>query len=224
MAHATIKSGGVRIERQTEAKRKKNPVDNVAFFKEIVEYLEYRKQEVDAGRDIPQIPNCLGSKIFMIADILSKKFYFISYSYRDEMVSDAVLNCITYIDKFNPEKTNNPFSYFTQVCFYAFIRRIQSEKKQTYTKAQVVKHLGSFFEELSLQETDLGEEYHTTMGEILASQQDDSLEKLFGKKEKISKTKVRSHADFFGIDTEEVIEDMGIEDLIDLRTAIEMEE
>lgn len=213
MAHITIKHGGTRIAKQTEAKRKKNPVDNVAFYKELTDYLSFRKSEVEAGRDIPQIPDCIGSKIYMIADILSKKFYFIGYSYIEEMKMDAVINCIQYLDKFNPEKTNNPFSYFTQVCFYAFIRRIQSEKKQTYIKSQIVKNLGSFFEELTLHESDLDAEYHTTMGEILSSQGDENLEKLFGKKIKSPKVKEESHAAFFDeddIDIDKTIESQNL--------------
>jgi hypothetical protein len=212
MAHVTLKQGGTRIAKQTEEKRKKNPVDNVAFYSEIKDYLQLRKAAVDAGKDIPQIPDCIGSKIYMIADILSKKFYFIGYSYIDEMKMDAVLNCIQYIDKFDPERTNNPFSYFTQVCFYAFIRRVQTEKKQTYTKGQIVKHLGTFFEELTLHEGDLDADYHTTMGEILASQGDDNLEKLFGKKAKVPKVKKETHADYF--------EDIEVDDDIDIDATI----
>jgi hypothetical protein len=215
LAHKTIKHGGVRIAAQTAEKRAKNPLNNEEFFSEIQSYLELRKIEVAAGRDIPQIPDCLGSKILMIAEMLSKKYYFVGYSYRDEMVMDAVINCITYIDKFDHTKTHNPFSYFTQVCFYAFIRRIQSEKKQTYIKSQVVQNLGVVFDELVKHEGNVDQEFHTTIGEILASQADPSLEKLFGKKAKVAKVEENADFDIFDvdapiikIDTESIIEEI----------------
>lgn len=69
-----------------------------------------------------------------IAQHLSYKPNFINYTYKDEMISDGIENCLLYIDNFNPEKSSNPFAYFTQIIYYAFIRRIQKEKKQTYVK------------------------------------------------------------------------------------------
>ena len=59
---------------------------------------------------------------------------FINYTYRDEMISDGIENCVNYIGNFNPEKSTNPFAYFTQIIYFAFLRRIQREKKQLYIK------------------------------------------------------------------------------------------
>lgn len=123
----------------------------------------------------------------MIAEALSKKYYFIQYSYREDMVSDAVYTCLKYIDKFNPEKTRNPFSYFTQISFYAFVRKIQTEKKQTYTKSQIIKNLGVLFDDMMVEAQDLDQDYHSSMSEILMMQGDDKLDKMFGKKPKEKK-------------------------------------
>ncbi len=59
---------------------------------------------------------------------------FINYAFKDDMISDGIENCLHYIHNFNPEKSTNPFAYFTQIIYYAFIRRIQKEKKQLYIK------------------------------------------------------------------------------------------
>lgn len=82
----------------------------------------------------PSIPEYVGKCILLIATRLSLKPNFANYSYREEMVSDGIENCISYIDNFNPAKSTNPFAYFTQIIYYAFLRRIQKEKKQLYIK------------------------------------------------------------------------------------------
>lgn len=95
-------------------------------------FLDYEKSNKTTNK--PPIPNYVGRCILMIANRLSLKPNFINYSYREEMISDGIENCITYIDNFDPNKTNNPFAYFTQIIYFAFLRRIQKEKKQLYIK------------------------------------------------------------------------------------------
>lgn len=182
--------GGAVIEGQSKEKKKKNFINNEEFFNEIQEYLIKCNDAEAQGIEIPRIPDSIGKKFLMISEALGKKYYFIGYSWRDEMVMDGVETCIKYIRKFNPEKTHNPFSYFTQICFYAFIQRIRAEKKQSYVKSSIIKNLGVMFDEVSVNDGDLDEEYHTSMGEILSLQQDESLERLFNKpKESKSKKK-----------------------------------
>jgi hypothetical protein len=84
----------------------------------------------------PKIPDDIGKAIVLISSNLIKKPNFSGYSsqYREEMVSDAMMDCVAAIDNFDPDKTNNPFAYFTQIAWNAFIRRIQKEKKQQYIK------------------------------------------------------------------------------------------
>ena len=113
---------------------KTNYIDNKEFLKEMV---TYRKAVIAAkkkGEPKPRIPEYVGACFMKIAENLSHKPNFISYTFRDEMVSDAIENCVMYCDNFNPAKSKNPFAYFTQIVWYAFIRRIQREKKQLYVK------------------------------------------------------------------------------------------
>lgn len=109
-------------------------VDNKKLYACIVEYRQTVLKAKEEGKDRPRIPNYVGECILMIANRLSTKPNFVNYSYREEMVSDGVENCICYIDNFDPLKSTNPFAYFTQIIYYAFLRRILKEKKQLYIK------------------------------------------------------------------------------------------
>ena len=81
-----------------------------------------------AGDEPPQITNYLGECILKIANHLSYRPNFIKYTYREEMISDGIENCLQYIDRFDPAKSSNPFAYFTQIIYYAFVRRITKER------------------------------------------------------------------------------------------------
>jgi hypothetical protein len=108
-------------------------VDNKKLYQHMVEYKKLVNEHTGEGQK-PEIPPYVGRSILMIANRLSLKPNFINYSYREEMICDGVENCITYINNFNPDRTNNPFAYFTQIIYFAFLRRIQREKKQVYIK------------------------------------------------------------------------------------------
>jgi len=109
-------------------------VDNKQFYKAIVEYRKIVKEAEERGEERPPIPSYIGRCMLMIANRLSLKPNFINYSYRDEMISDGIENCVCYFDNYNPERYDNPFAYFTQIIYFAFLRRIQKEKKQLYIK------------------------------------------------------------------------------------------
>jgi len=118
------------------AEKKKNAhyVDNKKLLAAMI---EYRNSVIDAkekDNPRPRIPDYIGECIMKISEHLSYRPNFINYTYKDEMISDGIENCLLYIDNFNPEKSKNPFAYFTQIIYYAFIRRMQKEKKQTYVK------------------------------------------------------------------------------------------
>lgn len=109
-------------------------VDNKKLYAAMVEYRK-QVQEAKANNVLkPQIPTYIGHCMLMIATRLSLKPNFVNYSYREEMISDGIENCVSYIDNFNPERSDNPFAYFTQIIYFAFLRRIQKEKKQLYIK------------------------------------------------------------------------------------------
>lgn len=110
-------------------KPKKHYVNNKDFYDAIV---TYRKKISENSNT--RVPDYVGQCIMAICTKLSTKPNFIGYSFRDEMISDAIENCIASVDGFDPEKSRNPFAYFTQIAWNAFIRRISKEKKQQYIK------------------------------------------------------------------------------------------
>ena len=115
-------------------KKPKHYVNNADFLKALVDYKERCAEAKKAEKDDPQIPNYVGECFLKIAEHLSRKPNFISYSFRDEMISDGIENCIMYFRNFDETKSKNPFAYFTQIIYYAFLRRIMKEKKQLYVK------------------------------------------------------------------------------------------
>lgn len=115
-------------------KENKYYVDNKKFYEAMKDYIEKYKEAEKNGTELPRPSNYIGSCIVLIANKLSLLRNFINYSFRDEMISDAIENCMLYLHKFNPDKYTNPFAYFTQISYYAFIRRIQKEQKQQYIK------------------------------------------------------------------------------------------
>jgi len=124
------------------AREKKKPihyVNNREFLEAIIQRKELLKEAEETGAPTPQISNYLGECILKIANHLSYRPNFINYTYREEMISDGIENCLQYIDKFDPEKSKNPFAYFTQIIYYAFIRRITKEKKQQSIKEKMLK-------------------------------------------------------------------------------------
>ena len=90
----------------------------------------------------PPITNYLGDCFLKIATHLSYKPNFVNYMFRDDMISDGIENCVQYIHNFDPEKSKNPFAYFTQIIHYAFLRRIQKEKKQLEIKSKIIERTG----------------------------------------------------------------------------------
>lgn len=122
-------------------------VSNKDFLAAIIE----RKQLLSSlkeGDPVPKISNYLGECILKIATNLSHKGNFSGYTFKEEMVSDGIENCILYFDKFNPEKSSNPFSYYTQIIFFAFLRRIAKEKKQFLLKHKIIQSVGNSVLEL----------------------------------------------------------------------------
>jgi DNA-directed RNA polymerase specialized sigma24 family protein len=121
-------------------------VDNKIFLKAMIEWREKCKEIEVVGdkKQIPPVTNYMGECFLKIATHLSYRPNFINYTYKDDMISDGIENCLQYASNFNPEKSSNPFAYFTQIIYYAFIRRIQKEKKQTHVKNKIIS--GSNYE------------------------------------------------------------------------------
>ena len=107
--------------------------------------IDYRAEvAVAKAKDLPKprISNYLGSCFLKIATHLSYKPNFVNYMFRDDMISDGIENCVQYIHNFDPNKSRNPFAYFTQIIHYAFLRRIQKEKKQLEIKTKIIEKTG----------------------------------------------------------------------------------
>ena len=130
-------------EEKLKPKQKPHYVDNKKFLIAMTEYRELRIKAEEEGQKRPQVTNYIGECYLKIANHLSYRPNFINYTYRDDMISDGIENCLQYMDNFDPEKSKNPFAYFTQIIYYAFIRRIQKEKKQQQVKQKMIANFGA---------------------------------------------------------------------------------
>jgi hypothetical protein len=117
-----------------KAQQREHYVDNKKFYAEMLRYRDDRDAALEAGVSPPRVPNYVGDCIMRIAYKLSNKPNFINYPFKEEMIGDGIENCIMYVNNFNPDKSTNPFAYFTQIIYYAYLRRIEKEKKALYTK------------------------------------------------------------------------------------------
>ena len=129
-------------EEKLKPKQKPHYVDNKKFLIAMTDYRESRIKAEEEGQKRPQVTNYIGECYLKIANHLSYRPNFINYTYRDDMISDGIENCLQYMDNFDPEKSKNPFAYFTQIIYYAFIRRIQKEKKQQQVKQKMIANFG----------------------------------------------------------------------------------
>ena len=132
--------------------KKEHYVNNKEFLAAMVEYKDKCNKAEERGRKKPPVTNYIGECFLKIANHLSYRPNFINYTFRDDMISDGIENCLQYLGNFNPEKSNNPFAYFTQIIYYAFVRRIQKEKKQTTIKHKLI--MDANYDDMTLQPGD----------------------------------------------------------------------
>lgn len=119
----------------------KHYINNKTLFESLVKYRDSVHAAKAAGTTPPRIPEYIGECFYKIATRLSTKYKYVNYTFRDEMIADAIENCVAAIHNFDPSKSNNPFAYFTQIIGNAFIRRIMKEKKQTYVKYKYMQKM-----------------------------------------------------------------------------------
>ena len=129
--------------------KKEHYVDNKLFLQAMTEYKEKCDKAKACNRKNPPVTNYIGECFLKIANHLSYRPNFINYTFRDDMISDGIENCLQYLNNFNPKKSKNPFAYFTQIIYYAFIRRIQKEKKQTTIKHKLISEAN--YDDMALQ-------------------------------------------------------------------------
>jgi len=146
------------------ARKKQHYVNNEKFLEVMGEYREKFLQAKDNDLEPPIIPDYAGECFLKIAERLSHRPNFINYAFREEMVSDGIENCVMYASNFNPEKSANPFAYFTQIIYYAFLRRIEKEKKQLYIKYKTMEEHSSLEEHVDMGEMGQNETQSVTSG------------------------------------------------------------
>ena len=116
----------------TKKKVTVNYVDNKKFHEEIVKHKEKEALAEEQGLPRPKLSNYIGECIYKIATNFARKPSYMNYSYKEEMIADGIENCIKYFDGYNHEKYQNPFAYFSQVVYHAYLRRIYAEEKIRY--------------------------------------------------------------------------------------------
>ena len=119
-------------------KKKEHYVNNKEFLEAMTSHRNLCIKAEKEGKEKPMVTDYIGSCFLKIANHLSFRPNFINYTFKDDMVSDGIENCLQYLHNFNPEKSSNPFAYFTQIIYFAFIRRIQKEKKQVTIKHKLI--------------------------------------------------------------------------------------
>ena len=123
-------------------KSKQHYVDNKKFLAEITKYREAVDEARTLAKEKPRITHYLAECFLKIATHLSYRPNFINYMFKEDMISDGVENCVQYIDNFDPAKSKNPFAYFTQIIYYAFLRRIAKEKRQMDIRDKLIEKSG----------------------------------------------------------------------------------
>ena len=123
----------------TRRKGSEHYVNNKEFLAALEVYIAQVNRAKLNEKEPPQIPRYIGECFLKIANQLSYKPNFVNYMFKDDMICDGIENCVRYIHNFNPEKSKNPFAYFTQIIYYAFLRRISQEKKQLEIKNKILE-------------------------------------------------------------------------------------
>jgi hypothetical protein len=127
-------------------KRTVNYVNNSDFYDALVKYRKEVDEAASNEEPKPRIPNYIGECFLKIATHLSYKPNFVNYTSKDSMISDGYTDCVKYVLNFNAELYKNPFAYFTQICYYAFVRRIKQEKRNLELYDRLLERNG--FEEV----------------------------------------------------------------------------
>ena len=146
------------------ARKKQHYVDNERFLEVMSDYREKYLQAKDNDTELPIIPDYAGECFLKIAERLSHRPNFINYAFREEMVSDGIENSVMYASNFNPEKSANPFAYFTQIIYFAFLRRIEKEKKQLYIKYKTMEEYSSLEDHVDMGEMGQSETQSVSSG------------------------------------------------------------
>ena len=172
-------------------KKSEHYVDNKKFLQAMIEFKDKCEKADKRGRKSQPVTNYIGECFLKIANHLSYRPNFINYTFRDDMISDGIENCLQYLKNFNPKKSNNPFAYFTQIIYYAFIRRIQKEKKQTNIKYRMIEQAN--IDEFATLPGDTNNDYKNQFLEFLRKNKPSTEEQPQLKEIKVKKRKRRNY-------------------------------
>ena len=172
--------------------KKEHYVDNKQFLEAMKAYKKLCRKAKTEKKDKPPVDNYLGSCFLKIANHLSYRPNFINYTFRDDMISDGIENCLQYLKNFNPAKSNNPFAYFTQIIYYAFIRRIQKEKKQSNIKYRMIEQAN--IDEFAVLPGDTNNDYKNQFLEFLRKNKPSTEEQPRANEIKVKKRKKRTYS------------------------------
>ena len=178
-------------------KKSEHYVDNKVFLQAMIEYKDKCEKAEKRKRKKPPVTNYIGECFLKIANHLSYRPNFINYTFRDDMISDGIENCLQYLDNFNPKKSNNPFAYFTQIIYYAFIRRIQKEKKQTNIKYRMIEQAN--MDEFAVLPGDTQNDYKNQFLEFLRKNKPSTEEQPKANEIKVKRRKKRTYSSVLDI-------------------------
>lgn len=164
--HLTKYRGGDKVTNVEKRKNGRNLVNNEEL-KEMVRTYQNMCNEAEAnGKELPQVPENLGKALLTICISLSQRYNFYNYSWRDEMISDAVIKQITALRKFNCDAGTSCFAYFVQTAWFEMVSRIKLENKQRTIKASIVQSMGIDVKDMELQDIDEDADYKTSIQEF----------------------------------------------------------
>src|SRR6056300_1035582 len=178
--------------------KKEHYVNNKEFLAAMVEYTKNVNKAKRKKEPKPPVTDYIGSCFLKIANHLSYRPNFINYTFRDDMISDGIENCLQYLKNFNPKKSNNPFAYFTQIIYYAFIRRIQKEKKQVTIKNRLITE--SNYDDMTLQpgeDRKIKNQFTEYLKKNMSDEEKQKIADDLAKKKKKRKKKIKSSLDYF---------------------------
>ena len=189
---------GVILYIMRKTTKKEHYVNNKEFLQAMIEYRKMVNKAKRNKQPKPPVTDYIGSCFLKIANHLSYRPNFINYTFRDDMISDGIENCLQYLDNFNPKTSNNPFAYFTQIIYYAFVRRIQKEKKQVTIKNRLITE--SNYDDMTLQPGE-DKEFKNQFTEFLKKnmpiEEQQKIADANAKKKKKRKKKTSSNLNYF---------------------------
>ena len=178
--------------------KKEHYVNNKEFLQAMIDYRKSVNKAKREKRNKPPVTDYIGSCFLKIANHLSYRPNFINYTFRDDMISDGIENCLQYLDNFNPKTSNNPFAYFTLIIYYAFVSRIQKEKKQVTIKNRLITE--SNYDDMTLQPGE-DKEFKNQFTEFLKKnmpvEEQQKIADEIAKKKKKRKKKKTSNLNYF---------------------------